>query len=50
MIDVDFINVFYHENRADNFTAQLFRLYAKADVVNKCKLALVYPREAALHD
>lgn len=50
MLGIDFVNVFVYRNDADNFTAQLLRLYAKADAINKVKLASAYPDASALYE
>jgi hypothetical protein len=47
---IDFEVVFYnHDLSRDNFTAQLFRLIAKADALNLYKLSLGYPNEVKLY-
>lgn len=50
MMHIDFINVFYGRDNATNFTAQLFRLIAKADAQNKGRLRLGFPVEVSLYE
>lgn len=49
MIDVDFYNVFYETNDATNFTADLFRLMAKADWHDLVRLTVGFPKEGSLY-
>lgn len=46
----DFIDIFYGENDATNFTAQLFRLIAKADYPNQHRLRGAFPKEVELYE
>lgn len=50
MLGIDFVNVFVYRDGSDNFTSQLLRLYMKADLTNKAKLASVYPKPALLYE
>lgn len=45
----DFLNVFYGENDATNFSVLLFRLIAKADIYNLRRIEKGFPEHVLIY-